>query len=181
MSLSPIAAAVSISCLAVLGAAAFIDVRDRIIPNRLVVLTLGGAIVVRLVSDPYYLIGLSLIISFGIFVVLAYVTHHRFIGGGDAKMIAAVTLLVPAGGVLSLLLDIALAGGVVASVYLVARFGLTRHPASLAYASHFSGSRTGLCSMVRTEVTRIVGGEPMPYGLAIAAGFAYRLSVEAIR
>jgi prepilin peptidase CpaA len=184
MSLSPIAAAVSTASLAVLVIAAFIDVRDRLIPDHLVVLTFGGGLVVRLVADPdltWLSLGISLGIAFGVFVVLAYVTRHRFIGGGDAKMIAAVTMLVPPAGVIPLLLDIALAGGVIALVYLVARLGLTRRPTALAYAAYPVGGDSWLCSMVRTEVARIVGGEPMPYGLAIAAGVAYRLLLEVVR
>jgi prepilin peptidase CpaA len=180
MSLSPIAAAVSTASLAVLFIAAFTDVRDRIIPNRLVVLTIAGGLLVRLTAEPY-LIWLSLLIAFGIFVVLAYVSRHDFIGGGDAKMIAAVTLLVPVNQVLALLLDIALAGGVVAAVYVVVRLGLTRRPPSLAYAADPASRRAGLCSMVRVEGARIAGGGSMPYGVAIAAGFAYCLLVEAIR
>jgi prepilin peptidase CpaA len=188
MSPSLFATAVSAACLMVLLVAAFVDVRDRIIPNGLVMLTLGGGLVVRLLSDPW-MIWLSLIISFGAFVALAYVTRHKFIGGGDAKMIAAVTLLVAPDRVLPLLLDVALAGGVVAFVYLVARFGLTRYPPSLApslapslvYASNPGGRAGGLCSMLRAERARIVGGEPMPYGVAIAAGVACRLLLDAVR
>jgi prepilin peptidase CpaA len=180
MSLSPVAAAVSTAGLAILGAAAFIDVRDRIIPNRLVILTLGAGLVMRLACDPYR-IWLSLVISFGIFAALAYASRHNAIGGGDAKMIAAVSLLVPPDQVLSLLLDIALAGGGVALVYLVARFGLHRRPPSLAYAAQPGGRGTGLRSMLRAEGARIGGGEPMPYGVAIAIGFAYRLLRELVQ
>jgi prepilin peptidase CpaA len=180
MSLSPIAAAISMASLAVLFIAAFTDVRDRIIPNLLVVLTVAGGLLVQLASEPY-LIWLSLLISFGIFVVLAYLARHKLIGGGDAKMIAAVTLLVPANQVLALILDIALAGGLVAAVYVVARLSLARRAPSLAYAAHSAGRRAGLCAMVRVEGARIAAGEPMPYGVAIAAGFACRLLIEAVR
>jgi prepilin peptidase CpaA len=180
MSLSPIVAAVSTISLAVLGMAAFIDVRDRLIPNRLVVLTLGGGVLLRLLSDPYR-IWLSLIICFGIFAALAYASRHNAIGGGDAKMIAAATLLVPPDRVLSLLLEIALAGGIVAVMYLVARFGLTRRRPALAHASQPRSRGTWLRSILRAEGARIAGGEPMPYGVAIAAGFAYCLVVEAVR
>jgi len=178
MSLSPIVADLSTIGLAVLGIAAFIDVRDRLIPNSLVIVTLGSGLLIRLVSDPYR-IWLSLIICFGIFAALAYASRHNAVGGGDAKMIAAVTLLVPPERVLPLLLDIALAGGIVAVVYLVARFGLSRHPPSLAYVSQPEGR--GLGSLLRNEGSRIVGGGPMPYGVAIAAGFAYCLLREAVR
>jgi prepilin peptidase CpaA len=180
MSLSPIIAAISTTSLAVLGVAAFIDVKHRLIPNRLVILTLGGGLLIRLLADPYR-IWLSLIICFGIFVVLAYASRHNAIGGGDAKMIAATTLLVPPDRVISLLLEIALAGGIVAVVYLVVRFGLTRRQPALAYASQPQSRGTWLRSILRVEGARIAGGEPMPYGVAIAAGFAYCLLVEAVR
>jgi prepilin peptidase CpaA len=177
MSLSPIAAAVSTAGLAVLSIAAFIDVRDRLIPNRLVILTFGGGLFLQLSVAPHQ-VWLSLAICFGIFVGLAFAARHNAIGGGDAKMIAAVTLLVPPDRVLSLLLEIALAGGFVAVVYLAARFSLSRRRPPLAYVG---GRGTGLSSMLRAEGARIVGGGPMPYGVAIAAGFAYCLLLEAVR
>ena len=89
----------------------------------------GGGIVLRLLSSPG-LIWVSLLVAAAFFVVLGRLSHRDWIGGGDAKLIAAVTLLAPPAGIVKLLFDITLAGGLMSCVYLMAQFMLARAAAS---------------------------------------------------
>jgi prepilin peptidase CpaA len=93
-----------------------IDLRARIIPDQMVLLVLAAGVSARVVADGWFA-GWSLLIGFVLFLPLAAATHRGFIGGGDAKMIPAVTLLFEPPRVFGLLLGIAVAGGVLALIY----------------------------------------------------------------
>ena len=153
------------------------DIQSRIILDRVVLLVGVCGVLLRLLSpgDPIWPSFAALILVFlglwGVFAVGA-------IGGGDVKMISAATLMVPAGQVVSLLLSIALAGGVLACLYLSARYVLVRTGGGTPVAEspdaqvlHDGWFR----STMRRECARIAAGEPMPYALAILAGVAAQL------
>lgn len=93
------------------------------------------------------------------------------LGGGDVKLIPAITLLVPPSGIPALLCVVSLAGGVLAIVYLLLRrlcsdtsFGPDRH---LSWPVR----------IWRVERWRIRRRGPIPYAVAIAAGTLIRLGV----
>ena len=115
MSAAIFSAVVLAGCLAALLTAAVIDLKCRIVPNRLVIVIAGGGVALRLLSSPG-LIWVSLLVAAAFFVVLGRLSHHDWIGGGDAKLIAAVTLLAPPAGIGKLLFDITLAGGLMSCV-----------------------------------------------------------------
>ena len=143
------------------------DVRDRLIPNTLVLIVLGVAIGTR-IGGGVAAAGLS-ILATAIVAALAYFLADRdYIGWGDAKMIAAASLLVPPSVVVPLLFDIAIAGGLLGCLYVLARLLLTQAP-SVGQATH--PSKFG--KFVRTEMARIAAHEPMPYGVAILGGVSY--------
>ncbi|MBX3482957.1 prepilin peptidase [Phenylobacterium sp.] len=79
----------------------------------------------------------------------------RWVGGGDAKLLAAVALWVGWPGVVTLILGAALAGGVLAGVLLAARSAPLR-PVMLMGP--------------RWMLKLAEPGEGVPYGVAIAAG-----------
>jgi prepilin peptidase CpaA len=84
----------------------------------------------------------------------------RWVGGGDAKLLAAVGLWVGWPGVLTLLLGAAIAGGALAALLILARSAVLR-PVML------SGPRW---------VAKLAEpGEGVPYGVAIAAGTLWAL------
>ena len=90
------------------------------------------------------------------------------LGGGDVKLLAAVSLVVPAAAVPALLLAIVLAGGVLAAVHMVLRGRLAPpSPARPAGA---------LRRILRCEGWRIRRGAPLPYGVAIAAGTVFAMT-----
>ena len=157
--------ALCIAALAALLAAALADIRTRRIPNGLVLVVLTFAMALQLATGDA-LLWLSLLIAAAVFVAGAVLTRHGMIGGGDAKMIAAVTVLVPPALVPTLLLFIALAGGVLGCVYVSAAWLARRSPSLLpvpVHAGHFD-------RLIHREVARLRASEPMPYGVAIFAG-----------
>ncbi len=175
----PIAAwaaeAVAFACLL---AAAGIDIVDRIIPNYLVIAVMIAGVALRLLASPVTL-WLSLavyVVALGLVGILA---SRQLLGWGDAKLIAAVTLLAPAGGVVALLLAIALAGGVLACVYLAARYVLRRRTPSSGQLP--ATPPLGLSAILDKERARILADEPMPYAVAILGGVAYQMALETVR
>jgi prepilin peptidase CpaA len=84
-------------------------------------------------------------------------------GGGDVKLLGAVATIVPPGHVAQFIVAVTLAGAALALVYLAARRIIpapdARRPARL------------VARAIRAERWRINRGGPLPYALAIAAGF----------
>jgi prepilin peptidase CpaA len=148
------------------------DVRDRLIPNTLVLIVLGVAIGTR-IGGGVAAAGLSLLAT-AIVAALAYFLADRdYIGWGDAKMIAATSLLVPPPIVAPLIFDIVIAGGLLGCLYVLARICL-RPGSSVSLAT--GKSRPGdskFGRFVQAEMARIAAHEPMPYGVAILGGVSY--------
>jgi prepilin peptidase CpaA len=167
-----------IIAFAALFTALYHDLRDRLIPNRLVLVVLCAAIGLRLVNNISTLgwSFLGVIIVAGLFYAIA---TRGWIGWGDAKMMAAATLLVPPQFVIPLVFEIAIAGGLLSCFYLIAR--ATTKNSELAYETA-TGSRPSLLgSLMRSEVARINAGEPMPYAFAIAGGVAFQFVTQVMQ
>jgi prepilin peptidase CpaA len=98
--------------------------------------------------------GIHAAIGFGALLIGMGLFAMRVIGGGDAKMFAAVALYMGASSVGAYVFMVALAGGAIACLILLAR-GLALSP----LAARLSWLR-GLASI----------GNGLPYGIAIAAG-----------
>ncbi|MFT3965339.1 MAG: prepilin peptidase [Sphingobium sp.] len=121
--------------------AAITDIRARIISNRL------NAVIALLAPVYWYAMGLSpwpdmalqVGLCAGVFAVFATLFALGAMGGGDVKMLAALALWLPAGALLSLLVLMALLGGVV----------------TVATVAHH-------------KWTRRIGAVEIPYGVAIA-------------
>ena len=104
--------------LAALVVAAMTDLRRRIIPNEAVLVVAGAGLVLGLLSFQGWRWRSAAAVALGLLVVLGQMTRLGIVGGGDAKLIAAVSLSQPPADVPSLLLHIALAGGGLALIYL---------------------------------------------------------------
>lgn len=98
---------------------------------------------------------------FGCRTVLA----SRLDGGGDVKLLGAAALGVAPGSVVSFVMTVAVMGGLLAILYLVARPLLG--PAGPARPQGLLGR------VVRAERWRIRRGGPLPYACAIAAGLLF--------
>lgn len=107
--------------VAALVASAATDLKERIIPNELAAAIAIAGLLISLFVRPDQ-IGASLAAAALVFVVLGVLCRYGVLGGGDVKLMAAVTLLVPPGDVGDLLTRIALAGGLLSSFYLGASY-----------------------------------------------------------
>jgi prepilin peptidase CpaA len=170
--------------VAALFAVALVDLRNRIVPNRLVLVVAACGVGRRLLSAPG-LIWFDLLAAASIVVALGFLAHHEWIGGGDVKLIAAVTLLFPFSDAGALLLGIAVAGGLIGLAYLAMRATATRIPKP-GYCPADPREDTqdtpwGLEHLLSGERMRIAAGEPMPYALAVLGGVIYRIVSEAIQ
>ena len=101
-----------------------IDLRERRLPNRLVVpafpITLFGQLLAALMGGNWMSIGISLACGLGAFVVGLLVNRFANLGMGDVKLIAAITLALawfdPLSPFIALLLGFAVATVVVVAM-----------------------------------------------------------------
>jgi prepilin peptidase CpaA len=164
--------AMILACLAVAVAT---DLASRIIPNRLVMLVLCAAIALRLLSAPGPL-WLGLLGPIAVLAALSLLASRDFVGWGDAKLISALSVAVPADRLLTLLIAIVLAGGVLSCIYLASRVLLRRRTAPASPALPGLGRLSPLFRLANRECVRIRAGEPMPYAVAIFGGVTYTLA-----
>lgn len=149
------------------------DLRLRIIPDRVSLLVAASGLTIAYVlgRDDIYA---SLIAFVLVFTGLCVLGYYDFVGGGDVKLISAVTLLVPSADVVVLLLEIALAGGLLSCAYLFARHRLKRELQSPSKAPVATRPRWLTASNgLQQEAARIIAGEPMPYAFAILGGVVF--------
>lgn len=155
--------------IVLLVAATRFDLRERIIPNRLVALIGASGLLLSLVSRPEW-IWISLLAAVAVLVGLGFLAHFRLIGGGDVKLISAVTLLVPPERIGLLLLAIALVGGVISCGYLAAFYVFTR-PRAYKLKRAASAYRFGkIPQLFQSERARILTATSVPYGAAVLGG-----------
>jgi prepilin peptidase CpaA len=147
---------------AVLIAAALYDLGWRLIPNMLPLALAGAGLVLRLGEGGQAIVSAVLVAACAT-LLLAGFWWYGLIGGGDAKLAAAASLYVPPGAIAPFVLATALAGGVLALVFLAARPLL---PARIAPASRGAPM---LRRLARAEAWRMRRGI-LPYAVAIAAG-----------
>ena len=145
--------------------AAAVDVRLRLIPNP-VVLGIAGAGFGLRVLDGVGGAFESLAIALVVFIPLGLLAGRKLLGGGDAKLIAAATLLVAPKLIPQMFLGIALAGGALALIYIATEFRAayvrTLSPRNDTGASDGLVGRTGSMSSPIS----------LPYGVAIGLGVA---------
>jgi prepilin peptidase CpaA len=167
------AACVALACLIW---AAGTDITRRIIPNRLVIVIMAAGLILRVLNGSR-LLWASILIGILAIALLGLLASRMVFGWGDVKLVAAVTLLFPPELALSLLLNIALAGGLLACLYLVLRAMLPGHPHPRRSAAY----RHSLARVLAAECSRIRANQPMPYGVAILGGVTYQATREIVR
>lgn len=159
--------------LASLALAAAIDVKTRTIPNGAVLGIVAAGLAMRLLDS-----GLGALISVAIasatFVALAALSRHDQIGGGDAKLIAAATLLVAPSQILALITMIALAGGVLAILYFIRALALPYVKRRRTTLGPYLGAptQTPASRFTMASAKEVAGSDQLPYGVAILAGTA---------
>lgn len=154
----------TVVCIALLVAAALHDMAARTIPDWMPVSLAIAGLALRLQASSL-LAGVALAML--ILLVMAALWLRGFIGGGDVKLTAAGALALPPSEVGAFLLAIALAGGVLALLYLALSV-IVRRPAP--------GVRHGLAGrLLKAETWRMHRRGPIPYGVAIATGGLFTL------
>jgi prepilin peptidase CpaA len=146
-------------CLALLVLAACHDAIARTIPNWIPASLALVALVEMLRSQAAWS---GLLAAALLFAACVSLWRFGWLGGGDAKLLGAIGLLVPPGRLFGTVTMIALAGGVLALPYIACRGRIGRparvRPAGLAARA------------VRAERFRLRRGGPLPYAIAIAVG-----------
>ncbi len=179
MSLILLRAMLWAAVLLVLAAAAGIDLRRRIIPNESVVLVAAGGVALSVLSRPGSIF-FSLLICLVVLLALLVFAHFNVLGAGDAKLIAATTLLVPPDRIGLLLFAIALTGGLLSGVYLAAFYSLKHARAVRRHGARTSGRHPAgsFAQFRRAGHARMRSGYSLPYALAVLAGVALYLASE---
>ncbi|MEJ0015830.1 MAG: prepilin peptidase [Acetobacteraceae bacterium] len=152
-------------CLGLLLVASWHDIAARTIPNGLVLLLAVTAAMTAAWGG--FLPG-SLLSAAGVFGLAAICWRCGWMGGGDVKLLGAAALALPPSSVLTFLAAMAIAGALLAIVYLIAR---TRLSAAAPLRSHRLLPR-----IIRAERWRISRGGPLPYACAIGAGFLFAIT-----
>lgn len=156
------------ACLALLGLAAYKDVLERRIPNRLTG-ALAALYPVYVLVSPTPVDWLAAVgLAFAVFVVGLGLFARELIGGGDVKLLAALTLWAGADQFVWFILVTTLAGGALALITLwYRRWG----PVIEAHLGMLRAAATGRAhAFSETPPGAAERAETLPYGVAIAAG-----------
>lgn len=170
-----VAWAVSLASLLVAVAA---DFRHRIVPNQAVFLIACCGVAIRLSSDPNSLLP-SIGVSVVTLLVLGLLAHRTVIGGGDAKLIAAVTLLFQPAESAQLFLGIALAGGLLSAAYLATHL-IRRHHNGRNLGKRDRLRHLPAGAALRLETAAISAHKSVPYSIAVFGAAGYLASTKAM-
>jgi prepilin peptidase CpaA len=154
------------------------DLKQQIVPNRMVIVVASAGVILRLISEPA-LIWINLLVAALTLFMLARLVAFDLVGGGDAKLIAATTLLTNAESVPFLLFQIVMAGGILCVSYLAARLA---EPMAFPVKPHAIKNVGTTLHDIRFSLParlRRALSEPVPYSLAIAMGAAYHAVTRA--
>jgi len=150
------------------AAGAFFDIKTRKIPNRLVLTGLFLGLLLHTVGDG----GWGLLDSFGAAMISGFIFFFFYLmggmGGGDVKLVAAVSALAGISNMLYLLVLTALTGGVMALGLAVMRGRLKETIANVStLAVHHLGHGLSPHPELNVQNDNTLR---LPYGVAIAVG-----------
>lgn len=146
---------------AALVIAAIQDARVRIIPDTCVVVVAICGLALN-AGQGWQSLGFALAASLAVLAVMVVLFHYRLVGGGDAKLIPAASLLFSAAQVPAFLFHTAIAGGVLSLIVLVGGFMRTIFAARWPQRPN-ADSGDGVSEFG-------FQGHGLPYGIAILAG-----------
>ena len=146
-----------------LGAGAFVDLRERRIPNAVCAATAAAGLALAASGNSTITL-LSSVIGLGLGLALMLPGHiFGGTGAGDVKLFAAAGTLLGAGRIVPAFLFVAIAGGVLALAIALGRGRLTR---TLALTTKLFGRSSGTKAAIESPVEH----NRFPYGPAIAVG-----------
>jgi prepilin peptidase CpaA len=149
---------------AVLIASACHDIAVRTVPNTATVILLVLGVALRLASGPLSSLGWSALIAAVILFITFIFWRLGWMGGGDVKLLTGASFFLPPTltAQAHLISGTALAGGILAVLYLLLSFMVQRP--SRARPAGF------LPRIIRCEQWRLSRRGPLPYAAAIAVG-----------
>ena len=163
--------AVLVVGIGILAIIAYGDVRTRRIPNALsLTIATLGLIRIIIVDDPVDA-GHTLMAGITVFLVAFLLFWRGAIGGGDAKLVAAMALLIGYHDLFSFLFLMSLCGGGLA-LAILARDKLGPRLWRLSRPAGMPSAKIPECIVAAAPST-------VPYGVAIAAAGAITLILEA--
>lgn len=142
------------------------DVAARRVPNWACAFIAGLGLAARIGSGDLVL---SLLATALLFAALFFCFGRGWCGGGDVKLLTACALLVPAYAVPSLILAVAIAGGILGLGYLAGRSPRLHAGKPSVVPTSF------IRRLRRIESWRIRRHMSLPYACAIAAGCVFTL------
>ena len=165
--MSGIPLALTLLCAALLLFAAVHDIIARTIPDVVPLGILAAALALNLLSGSI-LLPLAATAAVAAGTLLLY--RLGLMGGGDVKLLVAIAFFLPPGDIPAAMLAIAVAGGVLAGLFLLLRPRLGgRRPVP-------AGRQAALPRRAfAAELWRIRRGGPLPYAVAIAAGTLFTM------
>ncbi len=139
------------------------DLAARTIPHAVPLVLFASGLVLRLLEGQA---PLALAATAAVFAGCMLAWRRGWLGGGDVKLLTACAMLVGPAQVPDLILATALAGGVLAAIYLLA-FRAARAAGPISGRSRPAGLPARLW---RAERWRLLRRAPLPYACAICAG-----------
>ena len=149
-----------LASIAIILAAAVHDVAARTVPNWMAAALAVFGLMVQAISG--HLIA-GVVAGLIVFIAAAFCWRRGWMGGGDVKLLGAVAIVVPVGHVIQFIIAVTLTGAALAVIYLIARRVVPAPPAQRPARL--------IARAIRAECWRINRGGPLPYALAIAAGY----------
>lgn len=146
-----------------LGLTCWHDLATRTLPDGIAIAVAAAGIIWQAGSGDLVW---SLMAASLVFLGAAFVWYLGALGGGDVKLLAACALLPDASAVPLLLVAMALAGGVLALVYLMGRRVAPAIPPR---------QRRLPARVWRAETWRLRRGGPLPYALPICFGTLFAM------
>ena len=146
--------------LAILLAAAAVEDAIRLrISNITVLLVIVSAIAAAVIVGPQFGLWKNLVVFVAVLVIGTPMFSAGILGGGDVKLLAAAGLWFDFTGALWMLVDVAIAGGVLALVVLALR-------------------AIGWSQKIRDRVVLLRPKGGIPYGIAIAVGALIAMTLQ---
>ena len=156
---------------ALLVMAAWNDIATRLVRDTIPIGISAFGILLRLETGALpalYSLSLALVV----FVLLLGLASRGWLGGGDVKLTAALTLALPPSAIWDFITVTTVCGGILALPYITMARVQPFAPALARawYDGRGQASASLLSRVVRAESRRLRQGGPLPYAVAIAAG-----------
>lgn len=144
------------------------DVATRLIPDAVPIALVGLGVLYRILTVGWAGAGVSLLAGCLIFAGLLGLAMRGWLGGGDVKLIAALSTGLTLDQVWLFIVATVFAGGVLGVVYIIGRYVVPE--------TRVAGGGSLVRRVIAVEAWRVRRRGPLPYAVAIAIGGLFVLS-----